>query len=104
MNNEPAPPSFPSNEDVDAYFNHLKDVYKGEGRIGTISDYDMRTLDRIFEGLRQRPTMYDWAKINRLFTLIEQLGSGEAFEKKEVQDRYLREIQMFREELGIGPE
>jgi hypothetical protein len=104
MDNTPVPPQFPSNQDVDAYYEHLKDIYKGEGGMGTVSKQDMVVLDRIFAGLAQRPTMYDWKKLNDLFTLIEQLGSLGAFEKKEIQDHYLTEIRIYREELGIGPE
>jgi hypothetical protein len=94
----PLPPELPPDAPNAAlldYYDHLKSIFAGEG-LGSITKTD---LD-VFYGLMQNPNYFTRENLEKIFGLLEQLASAEAFEDMEVARETVRRIEFYKEELG----
>jgi hypothetical protein len=92
---EPSP-----QERVINFYDYLKNIRANEG-MESITRSDMDIFEMILDDVRTNSKKYDFAQLDKLFTLIEQLASAESFVDRTDKDRALTLIQLFRDELGL---
>lgn len=97
---ERVPSSPDPHQKIGELYDYLKKKRQTEG-MESITESDMEALDDILADAARNTEKYDVERLSQLFTLIEQLAAAESFRDQKTKDMVLRQIQLYRIELGV---